>query len=88
MKITIDTDGQSIYNEQSGETLSLYSTEGFEIISKLWLKVGWNEKHVYTFSWMGRPIIQLPEDLIRVQEAVFKLNRLSSSKRESLTAVR
>lgn len=73
MKITIDTERQSIYNEQSGETLSLYSTEGFEIISKLWLKVGWNEKHVYTFSWMGRPIIQLPEDMIRVQEAVFQV---------------
>lgn len=73
MKITVDTDGQSIYNEKSGKTLSLYSTEGFEIISKLWLKVGWNEKHVYTFSWMGRPIIQLPEDMIRVQEAVFQV---------------
>ena len=73
MKITIDTDGQSIYNEQTGETLSLYSTAGFEIISKLWLKVGWNEKHVYTFSWMGRPIIQLPEDMIRVQEAIFQV---------------
>lgn len=73
MKITIDTDEQSIYNQQSGETVPLYSTKGFEIISKLWLKVGWNEKHVYTFSWMGRPIIQLPEDMIRVQEAVFQV---------------
>lgn len=73
MKITIDTDKQSIFNQDSGETQSLYSTEGFETISKLWLKVGWNEKHVYTFSWMGRPIIQLPEDMIRVQEAIFQV---------------
>lgn len=73
MKITIDTEGQSIYNDQSGEIVPLYSTAGFEIISKLWLKVGWNEKHVYTFSWMGRPIIQLPEDMIRLQEAVFQI---------------
>ena len=73
MKITIDTDKQSIYNEKSGETVPLYSIEGFEVISKLWLKVGWNEKHVYTFSWMGRPIIQLPEDMIRVQEAIFQV---------------
>src|SRR5688500_15928287 len=73
MKITIDTEGQSIYSEQNGETVPLYSTEGFVIISKLWLKVGWNEKHVYTFSWMGRPVIQLPEDMIRVQEAIFQV---------------
>ena len=25
-----------------------------------WVKVGWNEKYIYTFTWMGRPIIQLP----------------------------
>lgn len=73
MKLTIDTNEQTILNEENGESISLYSTEGFKAISKLWLKVGWNEKHVYTFSWMGRPIIQLPEDMIRVQEAIFQV---------------
>lgn len=73
MKINIDTDKQTIFNEENGETLQLYSTEGFKTISKIWMKVGWNEKHIYTFSWMGRPIIQLPEDMIRVQEAIFQV---------------
>lgn len=73
MKLTIDTDNHTIRDEQTGETTPLYSTEGFKTISKIWLKVGWNEKHVYTFSWMGRPIIQLPEDMIRVQEAIFQV---------------
>lgn len=73
MKITIDTDEQVIINEDTGEEIPLYSTEGFKTISKIWLKVGWNEKHVYTFSWLGRPIIQLPEDMIRVQEAIFQV---------------
>lgn len=73
MRITIDTDAKTIVDEITGKTTQLYSTEGFEAISKLWLKVGWNEKHVYTFSWMGRPIIQLPEDMIRVQEAIFQV---------------
>lgn len=73
MKLTIDTETQTILDEESGESTALYSTEGFEKISKIWLKVGWNEKHVYTFSWLGRPIIQLPEDMIRVQEAIFQV---------------
>ncbi len=73
MKITIDTDTQTIRSDQSEKIIPLYSTEGFNAISKLWLKVGWNQKHVYTFSWMGRPIIQLPEDMIRVQEAIFQV---------------
>ena len=37
----------------------------------MWLKVGWNEKYPYTFSWMGRPIIQIPEDIVRMQEAIY-----------------
>lgn len=73
MKIKIDTDNQTIFNEDSGETFSLYSKAGFETISKIWLKVGWNEKHIYTFSWLGRPIIQLPEDMIRMQEVIFQV---------------
>ncbi|MFN0279625.1 MAG: cephalosporin hydroxylase family protein [Pyrinomonadaceae bacterium] len=73
MRITIDTNANNIVDDSTGDTIQLYSAEGFETISKLWLKVGWNEKHVYTFSWMGRPIIQLPEDMIRVQEAIFQV---------------
>ncbi len=73
MKITIDTDKQSIIDEENGELTPLYSTKGFELISDIWLKVGWNEKYVYTFSWLGRPIIQLPEDMIRMQEAIFQV---------------
>jgi cephalosporin hydroxylase len=72
MKCTIDTNSGSVLVEQDGDsrTVSLYSTEGFELLSELWLKVGWNQKHVYTFSWLGRPIIQLPDDLVRIQEVI------------------
>lgn len=72
MKLTIDTEEQTITDE-TGRRTPLYSTEGFEAVSELWLKVGWNQKHVYTFSWMGRPIIQLPEDMVRAQEAIFEV---------------
>ena len=27
-------------------------------------------KYVYNFSWMGRPIIQLPQDIVAVQERI------------------
>ncbi|MCR4298183.1 MAG: cephalosporin hydroxylase family protein [Gallionella sp.] len=75
MKLTIDTDRKQVTIEQNGSTrtLDLYSREAFEQISHQWLKVGWNQKYPYTFSWMGRPIIQLPEDMIRVQEVVYRI---------------
>lgn len=74
-KLTIDTAAGVISTEGNGgaKTVSLYSTEGFELISDLWLKVGWNQKQVYTFSWLGRPIIQMPEDMIRIQEVIHEL---------------
>lgn len=75
MKLTIDTERKQITIEQNGatRTLELYSREAFEQISHQWLKVGWNQKYPYTFSWLGRPIIQLPEDIIRVQEVVYRV---------------
>jgi cephalosporin hydroxylase len=53
--------------------LNLYSDEAFEVLSHHWLKVGWNQKYPYTFSWMGRPIIQLPEDVLRIQEVIYRV---------------
>lgn len=75
MKLIIDTDNQSLIFEEEGRTkqLNLYTTEAFELISKAWLKVGWNQKYSYTFSWMGRPVIQLPEDMLRIQEVIYRL---------------
>ena len=31
-------------------------------------------KYSYLFSWMGRPIIQYPQDILMVQELIFKTN--------------
>ena len=75
MKVTIDTDTSKIVQETDGERfeMTLYSKQGFELLSQLWLKVGWNEKYPYCFSWMGRPIIQLPEDMIRIQEVIYSV---------------
>jgi cephalosporin hydroxylase len=75
MKITIDTQAAQleIIYDGSSRILPLYSDEAFNLISKEWLRVGWNQKYVYTFSWMGRPVIQLPEDMIRVQEAIYNI---------------
>lgn len=49
------------------------SPEAFEIISDIWLNVGWDVKHVYSFTWLGRPVIQLPEDMLRIQEVIHVL---------------
>lgn len=56
------TDGDAVFD--------LGSDEGFAAVSRAWLRSGWDAKYVYGFTWMGRPIIQLPDDLIRIQEVI------------------
>lgn len=75
MKLTLDTDARTlvIHDGSRSKTLDLYSREAFEALSHQWVRVGWNQKYVYTFSWMGRPVIQLPEDMIRMQEVIFRI---------------
>lgn len=52
---------------------SMSTAEGFAAASKAWLRATWDSKYVYSFAWMGRPIIQLPEDMIRLQEVIYAL---------------
>jgi cephalosporin hydroxylase len=46
------------------------SPEAFRLVSDAWLRLGWDQKYVYSFTWLGRPVIQLPEDLLRLQEVI------------------
>jgi cephalosporin hydroxylase len=75
MNVLIEPELGLLTQEVNGERkqINLYSKEAFEIISQLWLKVGWNEKYVYTFTWLGRPIIQNPEDIVRTQEVIYQV---------------
>ena len=71
MKIQIDLNQNEIHTDN--KSTPLYSPEGFRIISDLWVKVGWDQKHLYGFTWMGRPIIQIPDDAFRMQEVIYSV---------------
>lgn len=75
MKVAIDSDAGTLQIGEGAKltSMDLYGKEAFEIISELWLKTSWNQKYPYTFTWMGRPVIQHPEDMIRLQEAIYTL---------------
>jgi cephalosporin hydroxylase len=71
MKIQIDLEAGTV--SQGDATHAIGTPEAFAIVSKAWLRSGWDAKHVYSFSWMGRPIIQLPEDMVRLQEVIYSV---------------
>jgi cephalosporin hydroxylase len=75
MRLVIDTDsGKVIAETATGhEEHPLDSPEAFRLISKEWLAVGWTQRYSYSFTWLGRPLIQLPEDVLRIQEVIHRV---------------
>lgn len=57
-----------------GTVVGLDDPRAFAIISDAWIRTGWDTKYVYGFSWLGRPVIQLPEDLVRIQEVIYQIH--------------
>ena len=54
-------------------SVDIYTPEGFEIVADLFTRSGWQRKLSYEVSWLGIPIIQLPEDIVIVQELVWRI---------------
>jgi cephalosporin hydroxylase len=73
--ITIDEARSLVIVTENGSErqLPMDSAEAFSAVSRAWLRCGWDTKYVYSFSWLGRPIIQLPEDMVRLQEVIWTL---------------
>jgi cephalosporin hydroxylase len=72
--ITIDTKAGTVHvrhDDGRTERHALATPEAFNILSRAWLRAGWDNKYVYSFTWQGRPVVQLPEDLLRLQEVIY-----------------
>jgi cephalosporin hydroxylase len=53
--------------------VDVYSEEGFRVLSELWTRSNWHNRLSYEVTWMGIPIIQLPEDMVAMQELIWKV---------------
>ncbi|MDQ6884301.1 MAG: cephalosporin hydroxylase family protein [Candidatus Dormibacteraeota bacterium] len=71
IQIDLDAGTVTVAGDGGEAVHPLGSAEAFRIVSRAWLRAGWDAKHVYSFTWMGRPMIQLPEDMIRAQEVIY-----------------
>lgn len=66
MKLTLEADGQT-------RTVDVFSQEGMELVSSLWVKICAHQKLTHNITWMGVPIIQLSEDIIMMEELIWKV---------------
>jgi len=49
----------------------LHADRDVQALSRIWVREVSPYKYAYNFSWMGRPIIQFPQDMIAMQELIW-----------------
>ena len=64
-RLTLESNG----NRTSVE---LYSEAGYDLLAALWTKLTAEFRRQYEISWLGVPIIQFPEDVIVLQELIWR----------------
>jgi cephalosporin hydroxylase len=53
--------------------IDIYTEEGFHVLAQLWTRSNWHSRLSYEVTWLGIPIIQLPEDMVVMQEVIWKV---------------
>lgn len=57
---------------ERAERLTDYAQDtAFKDLSRQWLQTSMDKKYVYNYDWLGRPIIQYPQDMVAIQELVW-----------------
>lgn len=59
--------------EGAAEIASLASDMSVVALTRQWMDAVSSKKYSYHFEWMGRPIIQYPQDIIAVQELIWQI---------------
>ncbi len=71
IEVDLELGTVSVKNEQETVQYRLDTPEAFASMSKAWLRAGWDNQYGYGYTWLGRPMIQLPEDMLRLQEVIY-----------------
>ena len=56
--------------ESNSEILAQGADSGFRSATGEWMTRSISAKYSYHFSWLGRPVIQYPQDLVAMQEII------------------
>lgn len=49
----------------------LIADQDVQALSRIWVREVSRYKYTYNFTWMGRPIIQTPQDMVAMQEIIW-----------------
>lgn len=68
------TPAEQQFTQERTERLDAYTADiDFQQLSRQWLQKSMADKYVYNFDWLGRPIIQYPQDMWAVQDLIWRV---------------
>jgi cephalosporin hydroxylase len=70
----INKDPVAQFQQERAEHIAQYGEDdAFKALSQDWVRESMARKYVYNFDWMGRPIIQYPQDIVAMQELIWNV---------------
>lgn len=68
------TDPAAEFQQERGRSIATYAADqGWREQSSRWLHRAFQQRYMYNFDWLGRPIIQTPMDMVAVQEIIWEV---------------
>jgi cephalosporin hydroxylase len=60
------------FEEVDANIAALKSEADLQALSRVWLRLALEKRYPYNFTWLGRPIIQFPTDILAIQEIIWR----------------
>jgi len=61
------------FSEVAANIAGLKDVRDVQALSRVWLREVTRHRYAYNFTWMGRPLIQLPQDMVAMQEIIWRV---------------
>lgn len=71
--MSMATEQENFFAERSANLQSMDEDERLRSLSNEWLNLSLVHHYPHNFDWLGVPIIQYPQDIVAVQELVWKV---------------
>jgi cephalosporin hydroxylase len=66
------TEVASFFDEVDANVAALKNETDLQALSRIWLRLALEKRYPYNFTWLGRPIIQFPADILAIQELIWR----------------
>lgn len=67
------TDREQFEAEKRVEIAAMASDASFRTLSRSWFDASCRHRYSYHFTWLGLPVIQYPQDLVALQEIIWRV---------------